>query len=104
MKRIIALTLSTVAITNCTWVNENKAGRDVAITVIDQVSHCQKVGDITSSVKNKVGFINRNSDKVIQELLVLARNEAVKLNANTIVSNGAPVDGKQTYQAFSCPQ
>ncbi len=104
MKKIIVLTLSSIVISGCTWVNENKAGRDVAITVIDQVSHCQKVGDITSSVKNKVGFINRNNDKVIQELLILARNEAVKLNANTIVSSGAPLDGKQTYQAFNCPQ
>jgi len=87
----------------CTWVNENKAGRSIDITVIDQVKNCKKVGSIKASVKHKVGFVPRNNDKITRELQVLAKNEAVKIGANAIVANHAPTNGKQSYQAFACP-
>lgn len=90
-------------ISACTWVNENTAGRSVAITHIDNTTNCTKVGNISAEVKAKVGFIPRSKEKVIDELKVLARNEAVKLRANTIVADGKPIDGKQNYQAFTCP-
>ncbi|MGH1440078.1 MAG: DUF4156 domain-containing protein [Cellvibrionaceae bacterium] len=106
MKTIsILITLSTtlLILTGCTWVNENTDGRKVLITVIDGVQNCTKVGNIKANVKHKLGFIPRNNDKVTRELQVLARNEAVTLGANTIVADGAPVEGEQSYQAFSCP-
>jgi len=97
-------TSSTLFILNgCTWVNENTAGREVAITVIDGVKNCKKVGNIKANVKHKLGFIPRNNDKVTRELQILARNEAVTLEANTIVADSAPIEGEQSFQAFSCP-
>ena len=90
--------------TACTWVNENAAGRSIIITMIDDVKHCKKVGNISAKVKHKIGFIPRNKDKVLRELQTLARNEAVKLNADTIVADGQAIEGKQSYQAFACPQ
>jgi hypothetical protein len=87
----------------CTWVNENKGGRSIGISTLNDVSPCQKVGDISVGVKHKVGIINRGKSKVLKELQILARNEAVKLGANQIVPNADPVEGKQNYQAFICP-
>lgn len=87
----------------CTWVNENSAGRSVVMTHIDNTEGCTKVGNISAEVKAKIGFIHRSNEKVIDELRVLARNEAIKLRANTIAADGKPINGKQTYQAFTCP-
>lgn len=100
---LITVSSSFFILTGCTWVNENASGRKVVITVIDDVKNCTKVGNINANVKHKLGFIPRNNDKVTRELQVLARNEAVRLGANAIVADSAPIEGKQSYQAFTCP-
>ena len=40
--------------------------------------------------------------KVQEELLVLAKNEAVKLQADTIIPVSEPVEGSQKYLAYNC--
>lgn len=102
MKLFLIVMIAVLSLSSCTWVNENTAGREVVITAIDQVSNCTQIGTITVNVKHKLGFIPRSRDKVTRELQVLARNEAITLGANTIVANGAPVAGKQSYRAFNC--
>jgi len=103
MKIIIAL-IAITTITGCTWVNENPSGQSVAITNADTIRQCPQVGKINVSTKHKVGFIKRGSKKILSELQTLARNEALKINANTIAPESNPVDGKQSYLAFACPR
>lgn len=103
MKYITLLSLSLVILSACTWVNENPVGQEVSIVLNKYVSNCQKKGKISVQVKDKIAFYNRGSEKVLTELQTLARNEAVKLGANTIVANEAPKDGRQTYSAYYCP-
>lgn len=89
-------------ISACTWVNENQAGKKVAITVIDAVADCTFKGNVQVNVLHKLGFIPRSGDKVTRELQTLARNEAVKLGANALVAKGPPAEGKQAYTAYLC--
>lgn len=86
----------------CTWVNENTDGRDVSVSTPQRIGSCQKSGDINVSVAAKIGFINRSSKKIQEELLVLARNEAIKLRADTIVAVDKPSKGAQQYTAYDC--
>lgn len=102
MKTTIQLCVLMLAISGCTWVNENPAGKAVRITQFNQVFSCNKVGDVVVSVKHKVGFISRGKNKVANELTTLARNEAIKINADTLVAKGEPIEGKQEFQAFRC--
>ena len=46
--------------------------------------HCQDLGKVTVSVMDRVGPVDRNDIKVRDELEVMARNEAAKMNADTI--------------------
>lgn len=104
MKATLIMSLTTsLAIAGCTWVNENTAGKAVVITVAEAVTHCTQIGNISANTRDKIGFIPRSKSKVTDELKVLARNEAIKLGANTIVADGAPKEGKQLYRAFTCP-
>ena len=100
------LTLSGIlfSISACTWVNENPDSQSVAITSLSELSQCKQVGTISASTKHKVAFVKRGSKKVTSELQALARNEAIKLGANTIAPKGDMIDGKQSYAAFSCPR
>jgi hypothetical protein len=103
MKKPMIITIVTLIITSCAWVNENEAGKAVLLTTADQISNCQKMGDISANVKYKVGFILRGEETVQRELRILARNEAVKLGGNRIVADDRPIEGKQNFQAYLCP-
>jgi CRISPR/Cas system type I-B associated protein Csh2 (Cas7 group RAMP superfamily) len=72
------------------------------VSTPQRTTNCQKVGDINASVASKIGFINRSNQKVQEELLVLARNEAVKLRADTVVAVNKPFKGAQKYVAYDC--
>lgn len=100
MKPILLLLALTTF--SCTWVNENPAGQSIAIT--DRNINCQQVGKISVSTKHKIGFVRRSSKKVLDELQTLARNEALKIGANTIQPQSEPIDGKQSYIAYACPR
>ena len=101
MKTYLLITMG-LLLSACTWVNENPQGQSVAI--INGASNCPKAGTINVSTKYKITFIKRSSKKVQGELQTLARNEALKINANTISPINEPVAGKQSYTAYTCPR
>lgn len=98
--QLIAIT--SLLIIGCTWVNENPESQSVAITT-SEIS-CPKVGTISVSTKDKVTFVKRGDKKVLSELQALARNEALKINANTIKPDSEITEGKQRYIAYKCPR
>lgn len=105
MKKIeLGLLISAVLLSTagCTWVKVSEAGADVLILPEDRVSHCKKVGEVNTSVKDDVLGIGRKQKKVGTELDTLARNEAVSLQANTLVRLSVE-DGRGSYAAYRCP-
>lgn len=88
----------------CTWVNENKAGIAVAVVDAKEIRNCAKKGNISVEVKSQLGFIKRSARKVGKELEILARNEAIALEANTLVLESNPERGQRTYSAYDCNQ
>jgi len=65
-------------------------------------SHCKEIGVVTVSLLAKVAGINRNAEKVQQELNTLARNSAGKLGGDTIAPSTGVVNGEQTYNIYRC--
>ena len=63
---------------------------------------CTSKGDITVSVKHRVGLYRRNDMKVRDELESLARNEAATLGADTIQAHDEPLNGEQRFGAYIC--
>jgi len=94
--------LGLFATMSCTWVKVSEAGADVLILPADRVSHCKRVGEVNTSVKDDVLGIGRKQKKVGTELDALARNEAVSLEANTLVRLSIE-DGRGSYAAYRCP-
>ena len=54
------------------------------------------------SVRDQVGFYERNELKVRDELEVLARNEAPDLHADTLQAIDEPLNGEQRFTAYAC--
>ena len=106
MRRIapLLLTAAVVSLSACTWVPIEQGGKAVRVLAAGQVpAGCQSQGEVAVSVKNKVGFINRNPLKVKDELETLARNEAPSAGANAVQPLSEPQNGEQRFAAFQCP-
>lgn len=88
----------------CTWVKLDDAASRVRVAYNGNlgVVPCRALGEIGVSVKDRVGFYQRNDLKVRDELETLARNEAVGLHADTIKALDEPHDGEQRFAAYAC--
>ena len=102
--RFVLLSALMLSATACTWVPIEPAGKTVRVLPAGAVpAGCQSRGEVVVTVKNKVGFYNRNPLRVQEELETLARNEAPSANANALQAGAPPADGSQRFAAFQCP-
>jgi len=103
MKKLsIALIALASFSSGCTWVKVSEAGSSIAVANAVNVRGCKNLSEVSVSVTSKVGFYNRNSDKVATELTNLARNEAAGLGGDTIVPSSGIDNGKQSFNVYRC--
>lgn len=103
MKKLSLTLLALAAITSsCTWVKVSETGSTVAVANAANVRGCKNLSEVTVSVTSKVGFHQRNADKVATELANLARNEAAGLGGDTVVPSTSIDNGKQSFNVYRC--
>ena len=101
-KLFVGLSLALLA-SGCTWVH--MAPGASAVRVLSPggpPAGCEKRGEIAVSVKDRLGFYERNDLRVREELETLARNEAPGLEADAIQPLSPPADGEQRFSAWRC--
>ena len=86
----------------CTWVKTSEEAENVALVKAAHVANCEKVATTTSTVREKVGMIERKEEKVGKELVALAKNEAIKVGGDTILADGPIQDGSQKFLIYRC--
>lgn len=97
---ILAMCLPLAA---CSWgIKLDSGGEKVRTAWNGDVTGCKDMGKITVSVLDRLGPVNRSDTKVRDELEVMARNEAVGIDADTIRPLGEPQDGQQSWGAYHC--
>jgi hypothetical protein len=102
MKTAITLLL-TLSLAACSWgIKLDDAGKAIRVAWKDDVSACRPLGEITVSVLDNVGPVDRSRLKVSDELEVMARNEAATLRADTIKPVSEVRNGEQRWAAYAC--
>ncbi len=102
--RVLLLSVLIASTAACTWVPIEAGGKAVRVLPAGPVAPgCVAKGEIVVTVKNKVGFYNRNPLRVQDELETLARNEAPSTGANAVQALSPPADGSQRFSAWQCP-
>ena len=102
--RVLLLSALIASTAACTWVPIESSGKTVRVLPAGPVAPgCINKGEIVVTVKNKVGFYNRNPLRVQEELETLARNEGPSAGANAVQAVSAPADGSQRFAAYQCP-
>lgn len=91
-----------VSLSACSWVDPIPQSDLVKLAIITDVTQCEKVADIKTSVADHVGFVKRDSDQVVNELVILAKNEAVKLGGNTLVPASPVLKGEMHFWLYQC--
>lgn len=102
MKALLAsLTLSAL-LSGCAWVTPTTRGQAIAYLPAEQVQNCQKLGRVSVETVNKVVLLSRDPKIVQNELITMAKNEAVVLKADTISQESEIKDGRQSFLAYRC--
>lgn len=100
--RILLLASTVALLSACTWVPISDKAKTVKVVPAGAAPSCEKRGEVTVGVKDKVAFYERNNLRVRDELETLARNEAPGIQADTIQPLGDPANGEQRFAAYRC--
>jgi len=101
--RLIVVAALSLVVSACTWVKMEPGGAAVRVARADEdLSGCARRGEVAVSVKDQVGFYQRDELKVRDELEVMARNEAPRLSADTLQAVDEPLNGEQRFAAYNC--
>lgn len=99
---VVALLFSVSLAAGCTWVKPTAEAQKVRLVPADRVADCVQKGRVTTSTMSTVSIVNRNPERVKEELVTLAQNEAVIAGADTIVTASKIEDGRQTFAMYDC--
>jgi uncharacterized protein YfaA (DUF2138 family) len=92
----------TALLGGCAWVTPTTRGQAIAYLQPEQVQSCQKIGRVSVETVNKVVLLSRDAKTVQNELITMAKNEAVVLKADTIAPETEIKDGRQSFLAYRC--
>lgn len=94
--------VTAMSLSACSWVKPTSEGEKVSLVKDFNVKDCKKLGSTTTSVKDKIGFIERDKDAVMKELTTLAQNTAAKMGGDSIVATSPAKDGEMTFDIYKC--
>lgn len=94
--------LLVAAVSGCVFVQPTEEGKKVRVLTAAEVDRCRPLGNITSTVTDRIGVIVRRQDTVEDDVLQNAKNAAADMGGDTIVASGALEAGKQTFGVYRC--
>lgn len=102
IKRLCAMLVCIATLSACSWVELNPEAQAVQVADISDVGGCTSLGTINAQVIYEVVSIDRSRDDQARELAILARNEAAKMGATTVVATSEIHQGRQEFAAYRC--
>lgn len=103
MKKTMLLGLAaTVLVSGCSFVKLSPHADDVLVLKPHQTRECEQLRRSSSQVLDKVWFVNRNRERMAEELETLARNTAAELGGNAVVVDSEIEAGRQRFIIYNC--
>ncbi|HEY6985154.1 MAG TPA: DUF4156 domain-containing protein [Rhodanobacteraceae bacterium] len=103
MKRLLLTAAVASLAAACSWgIKLDSGGENVRVAWDGNVVGCRDTGQVSVSVLDHVGPVDRSGLKVSDELEIMARNQAAGLGADTVRPLGPPHDGAQDWGAYNC--
>lgn len=104
MTALVGLGLLTAGMTGCAskLIGERIGADQVVLAKDTEVAKCKSLGRSTLSVLSSLGPITRSAEAVEENLLQMARNEAIDKGGDTVVKGNSLEYGKRSYEVFKC--
>jgi len=101
---LVALGLLAGGLSGCAskLIGERIGADQVVLAKESEVSKCKSLGRSTLSVLSSLGPITRSAEAVEENLLQMARNEAIDKGGDTVVKGNSLEYGKRSYEVFKC--
>ena len=98
---MLSILLST-ALVGCTWVKRPPAADRIVVVTEAEAASCTRLGQVRSSVRDRVAGVQRRAEKVAEELETLARTSAMELGGDALVPLGPVRGGAREYVVYRC--
>ncbi len=98
----LVLILAALTLASCATVKPTAGSDNVKLITAEEASQCERLGTASAQVLDKVVFLPRGDAPMADELLVLAKNEAVKMGGNAVTAASEIVDGTREYIIYNC--
>lgn len=103
MKFLASAVLGLFLISGCTWVQPTPGGQQVRqASSPTEIAGCRKIGNTTVSLLDRVGYFDRDRQKVEEELSVLGRNSAAAMGGDTILPISEVFQGERSFAVYRC--
>ena len=99
---IVSVTLMSLLLSACSWVQPLPDADKVVVLQFNEVEKCQKLGSVRSQTLDKISFVNRSESAQYDELVALAKNEAVRMQGDTVVPLTTIQDGVMEFGVYNC--
>lgn len=104
MKKILAIIIILAAVGGCSnWVGLTVEGEGVRLATVAEISNCSRLGRTRSQTLDRIVGVERGAERLQEELLRLARNDAGAMGGNVIVPESLIEEGEQVFGIYSCP-
>ncbi|WP_020410419.1 DUF4156 domain-containing protein [Hahella ganghwensis] len=94
--------LATLALASCATVKPTPGSENVRLITDGQAAQCERLGTASAQVLDEVVFLPRGAGPMADELLALAKNEAVKMGGNAVATAGEIIDGTREFVVYNC--
>lgn len=104
MTGLVVLGVLAGGLTGCAskLIGERIGADQVVLAKESEVAKCKSLGRSTLSVLSSVGPLTRSAEAVEENLLQMARNEAIDKGGDTVVKGNSMEYGKRSYEVFKC--
>ena len=101
---LISIAAAALLLGGCssTLIGERLGADQIVLAEATQVGQCKSLGRTTVSVLATLGPITRGNETVEENLVQMARNEAVSKGGDTVVKGNSLEYGKRSFEIFRC--
>lgn len=99
---VLGVMVLILAACSSSWVQLTPEGQRVSLATAAQISNCRRVGVANVNAIDSIAFVNRGANRLQEELVSLARNEAGEAGGNRVVPESTINEGRQTFGIYQC--
>ena len=103
MTKYLAFVISIAVFGGCSnWVGLITEGEGVRLATASEITNCSRLGRTRSHTLDRIVGVERGADRLQDELLTLARNDAGAMGGNVIVPESLIDEGEQLFGIYVC--